>query len=674
MGVCSSSSSDSFDPNDNLENFSIVWLKNPLAKKLKPNESCRQIVNYLQSFTNENQCQEYFDEMSSNEFCFLIIDDEINEEFVRKIHSYSQILSIYIYSKTKTIDRPWINQLDKVKFQIFFFVFKCFFSNSKIKSICMNPSELYKQIELDHDQFDYLRIPFGFDVFDPEQTNYQFFYSQIFIHVLLEMDALSTDRDQLIGHCRNQYRTNRNHLNNLENFEENYLSNDSIHWLSECRFLGEIFSKAWRKQQFDLIFLFRFFLHDIEQQLIENPCLTPIKVYAIQFLSKEDFHLCQNSVHKFISINTFLFTNSDRNLVIERAKKYCHCKENLQSVLFEINAEFKPNQTHQFGIVPSTNEILFMFGSIFSLDSIQQIDEHLWTIELTRADQSNASLRSHFEEYETNFEINLLSFGIILQKMKLDNETENYYQRLFRELPDDDEQLAYCSLNLGNLALLKSNYELSLEWLLKSLDISLRLFQSNDPLLALIYRSLSQIYYGKNQWQSAIEYLEKSIIIWKQSIEENFLDVAQCLNQIGVIYKINQEYPVALDYFKQTLHILEKYLVKNHIEFTKIYSNLASIYRYIQDYDHALEYAQLTLKILEEFYSTNQLNLAKANGNLGIIYALKGDNEQALIHYSKASTIYQEHLPLTHINNLKLEQLIRDISTPNRKISFGIVD
>ena len=53
---------------------------------------------------------------------------------------------------------------------------------------------------------------------------------------------------------------------------------------------------------------------------------------------------------------------------------------------------------------------------------------------------------------------------------------------------------------------------------------------------------------------------------------------------------------------------------------------------------------------------------------------LKGEREKALLYYGKAAEIYRQTLPPTHVNNLKIEQLIRNVSSPNRKVSFGPIE
>jgi len=497
------------------------------------------------------------------------------------------------------------------------------------------------------------------------------------------MDPMFNDMTNLISLCRHQYKGNKYQLNILREFQQNYSSNNAIWWFTRDTFITQLLNKALKTQNLDLIFLFRFFIHDIEQQLRENQCLTTIKVYKYQLISNKEFKLLKDSIGQFISINNFLLTNLNRNSILPYFKLSSN-NNNYQSILFEITADFNLDKIKVFGNITSLkysdnnqNEILFMLGSIFQLNNIYQNNNEQWIIEMTLTSKTNKYLKLIFDNFNNennDDEINLLSFGYILQKINKLNETEKYYHRLFNELPDDDERIGYCCLNLGNIALLKNDYDSSLEWLFKSLDISIRTLPSNDKYFALIYLSMGHVYNGKNDSKSAIEFYNKAIIIWKQSIDENYLNIAECMNNIGIIYKQDKDYLLALECFKKSLIILEKYLSNDHLDLSKIHCNIASIYRQLEQYDLALEYYNLSYQILEKYYSVDHPNIAKALGNIGIIYALKGECQQALLYYEKAAEIYRNTLPSTHINNIKIDQLIRNISTPNRKISFGLIE
>ncbi|CAF3825387.1 unnamed protein product [Rotaria sp. Silwood1] len=684
MGLCHSSNSltieQSLNHDKHLDIYTVVWLDNRIKKSKKiispqQQQQLRTIINDIKIFENENDCEEYIKQMSEDEYIILIINDQIEEKFISYTHNLQQIFSIYIYSSNKiNIDQQWINQYNK------------------INSICLNYDELIKQIEFDQLKYKYINNKILFDIFHIDKLNDfndKFIYSQIFIDILLQLEPMPNDMNNFIILCRNQYKGNKFLLNILHEFQKNYTSNSAIWWFTRDTFISQILNKALRTQNIELIFLLRFFIHDIEQQLKQDLCLTPIKVYRFELLSNKELELLKNSIGQFISINNFLLTKLNRELALSSSKISLNNNNNndFQSVLFEITGESNLDKIKPFSYITlqkffhnnNEEEILFMLGSIFQIKNIYQNENNLWIIEMILSSRTNSYLKSIFKNYindnnENDDEIDLLSFGCILQKMNKLDEAKKYYSRLLNELSEEDERIPYCLLNLGNIEFIQNNYHLSLEWLLKSLDISLRTLKSNDILFARIYYSMGHVYNQKNDIKLALESYDKAIIIWKQSIDDYYLNIAECMNNIGIIYKNENNYLLALECFKKTLIILEKYVSNDDFDISKTHCNIASTYRQLGQYDLALEHYNLSFKILQKCYSLNHPNIAKALGNIGIVHALKGERPKALLCYEKAAEIYRHTLPPTHINNIKIEQLIRNLSSPHRKLSFGPIE
>jgi hypothetical protein len=120
MGSChgsNNSSNETLIYNENLENFSIIWLDNiniKSQKKISIQQQLRRIINFIKIFQNEDDCEKYIKQMSKDEYIIFIINDQIGERFIPHIHHLKQIFSIYIYSSTKNTDQQWINQYNKV--------------------------------------------------------------------------------------------------------------------------------------------------------------------------------------------------------------------------------------------------------------------------------------------------------------------------------------------------------------------------------------------------------------------------------------------------------------------------------------------------------------------------------------------------------------------------------
>ncbi|CAF1271096.1 unnamed protein product [Rotaria sp. Silwood1] len=95
--------------------------------------------------------------------------------------------------------------------------------------------------------------------------NGQFIHSQLLINCLLQMKAASTDKDEMISLSKKQYKDNKNELSIVHEFEENYSSDRAIWWYTRESFLYRQWNKALRVQNIDLLFIFRFFIRDIQE-------------------------------------------------------------------------------------------------------------------------------------------------------------------------------------------------------------------------------------------------------------------------------------------------------------------------------------------------------------------------------------------------------------------------
>jgi tetratricopeptide (TPR) repeat protein len=129
-------------------------------------------------------------------------------------------------------------------------------------------------------------------------------------------------------------------------------------------------------------------------------------------------------------------------------------------------------------------------------------------------------------------ETGLLSFGRVLRQMGKFNEAEKYYLKFLNQQQYDYQSKAQCYHLLGNIALDKGNYDLSLEYHLKSLEIKMKKFQLNDTSLAYSHNSIGIVYWKKGNNQRALESYNKALKIWIEIYGEDDLKVAMCFNNM----------------------------------------------------------------------------------------------------------------------------------------------
>jgi hypothetical protein len=73
-------------------------------------------------------------------------------------------------------------------------------------------------------------------------------------------------------------------------------------------------NKALRKQNIDILFLFRFFIRDIHRKLKQNQYQYSIRFYRGQMLSNDELNNLRKSIGEFISINSFFSTTTNHRI------------------------------------------------------------------------------------------------------------------------------------------------------------------------------------------------------------------------------------------------------------------------------------------------------------------------------------------------------------------------
>jgi len=100
----------------------------------------------------------------------------------------------------------------------------------------------------------------------------------------------------LIQLCKKEYENNPKELVFVGEFEKDYRSDKALWWYTRDSFLYRMLNKALRVQNIDLLFLLRFVIGDIYQQLK-------------QVMSIDELNTLRQSIDNLISINSFFSTS-----------------------------------------------------------------------------------------------------------------------------------------------------------------------------------------------------------------------------------------------------------------------------------------------------------------------------------------------------------------------------
>ena len=487
--------------------------------------------------------------------------------------------------------------------------------------------------------------------------------------VLLRLRGTQSDKDEFLARCKKDLQDNKSALNILYEFQENYSSDQALWWYTRETFIYQLLNQALRSQNIDLLFYLRFFIADIQRQLESHASSTPMRVYRGQFMSHDELNVVRKSTGQFISTNSFLSTSIDMR---EALSFLDPSPEECQRVLFVIDADPRIEGVKPFANIAAHSyftdeqEVLFLLGSIFRIDGIHYAaEDRVWLIEMTLCSDHNHHLKPIFDYMKHEYgegETGLLTFGRILRQMGKFDLAENYYQRFLARCEANDQHKAQCYHLLGNIALDKGNYDSSLDYHFKSLEIKMQILPSGKASLAYSHNSIGIVHWKKGEHKRALESYHQALQIWQDIFGDDDLKVAMCWNNIGIVHDDQKNFSEALACYEKALRIRVNQLPRGHCQIGDTYNNIGAVHRCLGHYDLALSYFNQSLEIYETSLLSQHPSIASTYKNIAMTYEIQNQLLQALQFYEHAANIFHQTLPMQHPDVKDIDRLVVSVS------------
>ena len=99
--------------------------------------------------------------------------------------------------------------------------------------------------------------------------NSQFVWTQIYVEILLRMNPSDLPRSlhETSELCRRYYQDNQAQVRAVNQFQSNYTRKQAIKGYTQWTFLYEPLNKALRQNDLNTLFIYRFFLYDLNKNL-----------------------------------------------------------------------------------------------------------------------------------------------------------------------------------------------------------------------------------------------------------------------------------------------------------------------------------------------------------------------------------------------------------------------
>ncbi|CAF3409798.1 unnamed protein product, partial [Rotaria sp. Silwood2] len=457
----------------------------------------------------------------------------------------------------------------------------------------------------------------------------------------------------MINQARDQYFNNQVEQQKIDDFERNYSSDNAIKWYTRDCFVYRLVNKALRTENIDNIFLYRFFIADLHRQLERlylshkaNNNSSIVTCYRGQLMPINEFERIKSSINQYISINTFFSTSTSSSVAVNffiNGGQQCDVVCVLFEILVDINLQTKPfAPIREWSVNLDENEILFTMGTIFKIESCDELDG-FWHVQLTLSTEPDQALNTLLKHYEINIgeTSSLLIFGELLHKINELDKAERYYHLLIKALPYDHVDVGMAFNNIGTIYTDRGKYKKAKFYLRKAFEIFKQTSSIDDLNMAEIYLNLATVNSHIAKAKTAVKYEKKALKIQLKILPDNHLTLATTYNNIANSYDSLNKKLTALKYYKKTLKIELQHLPPNHPDLAVTYNNMASVYVDMHNYQYAREYSNKALEIRKQTLPSWHPDLANSYRSLP---------KQAIKWYKKAITKYLSAKPPPSIN------------------------
>ncbi|CAF0977434.1 unnamed protein product [Adineta ricciae] len=690
-----------------VQNVLLVWLDSNIDENAPDWKNSiaqlQRFVNNINTFTDMNTCLEFLQSITDEKIC-MICSGILGKRMVPRVHSMSQIDSIFIFCHDQEQHDRWIHSWSKIK---------GVFTN--IVSICHAVKDAVHQCERNTMSMSFIAVAQDTSEENLNRLHCSFMYTQILKEILLTMTFEQKHFEQFIAYCKEQFAENQYELVNVNKFQQEYRQQTPIWWYTYECFLYSMLNRALRTMDAAVIVSMGFYIGDLHRQIeelyIQQHNKQHFTLYRGQGMLESDFlHFCQ-AKRGLMAFNNFLSTSRNRAVSLSFAQKSCSGPE-MVGILFVMSID--PTQsTTPFAFIENVgyfgnleDEVVFSMHTVFRIENIEPVpdERRLFQVNLTLTNENDRELHvlTDLIREEVSGSTGWCAIGELLCKMSQFSKAEEVYQILLGHSVDENEKgyiydqlaaakadqgeyqkainlyetglkikqktlfpnhphLAASYNNMGSAYLKIGQFSKAFAYYKKALDIQQRSLPTDHPDISMSYSNLGVLYDNMGDYSRALSYYNKSLVIRRQLLPSTHPYLADCYNNIGIVYRNMKQHPKALSFYEKSLTIRRQSLPPNHPDLSASYNNIGELYYEMNDPSKALAYYQTALDIQRQSLSSNHPHLGISNDNIGLAYEKLGDSRTARLYYKYAVDIARSALPSNHPNRRQWEKNLKNI-------------
>lgn len=219
--------------------------------------------------------------------------------------------------------------------------------------------------------------------------------------------------------------------------------------------------------QFDISALHRSIteLNNINQRIVSMAKIfnsSSTTIYRAQLMSRKDIEMIKENSNAVLAIQAFVLTSFSFQSAVEICRRAVN--NQLTVVLFELKLSDKAFVTHV-----NSNTVVFSFGTLFRLISVDLAPDNVWRVQLEIDDTAMQRIQDQLR-VEIGGYLTWLTFGNYLAAFKRFNSAQHYYEYLLQLVPSEHSSLASIYNNMGLMYSENKDDKTALELYKKALE------------------------------------------------------------------------------------------------------------------------------------------------------------------------------------------------------------
>ncbi|CAF1376947.1 unnamed protein product [Rotaria sp. Silwood1] len=659
-----------------IETYSVVWIKDTNNSQTFDASLITDVIDSLKIFFNIEECVDYIKSLSNDTQVFVVSSCSDTETILKEVSPLSNVIAIYLLDILQQINPK--ESMTKVH-GIYF----------DMQSLSNRLAQEYKRCKYDLQMSVsvFSRENIEKTVRDLNKESSRFLWLQLLVDILIQIPYNDQAKDEMLHECKVHYKDDKVAQKSIEEFHKTYKFTEALSFYTNDSFLYRLFNRALRTENIDFLFIFRFFLADMYNQLKKlhtdqfstNPKYTgeTLILYRGQMMRVSEFSHVKDNVGGLLSVNTFFSTTEDFQVaILYSGFDDKNRSSDFISVIFEIEIDLiQPVTKKPFASIehlsrfPEEHEVLFSVGSIFRILNAQymQISEGYWLVKIKLVD-NDSDINELRNELENKYchKSNLCHLGNALIGMGDYARAERYFRMLLEYLPESHSSVGLIYGSLGLVCSKRGNYQAALEFHERALQCFTRInIYDEQANICQTYAHIATVYHELGKPDLALKYCTMAT-----NTNSSPDSLSYIYNQMALVYRDKGDYILALDYFKKTLNIEKEILKKTKYNplLATMYNNIGEIYIHLGDDENAFKHLQYALNIRLKGTVSTHTDLAAIYNNLGLIYERRNELKQALEMFEKAleidtQTFEDGHvsLALSHRNIATVYQKLNDL-------------